>query len=137
MSADSAPSKTVVITGASTGIGQAGALALDRRGYRVFAGVRNEADGRRLCAAASPRIVPLLLDVTDTASIAQAARRVEEAVGAAGLAGLVNNAGIVVAGPLELLPLDEVRKQLEINVIGQVAVTQAFLPLLRRRAGES
>jgi NAD(P)-dependent dehydrogenase (short-subunit alcohol dehydrogenase family) len=128
-------SPAVVITGASTGIGEACGLELDRRGFRVFSGVRNEDAGRRLRARASKRLTPLRLDVTDAESIAESARRVGDAVGPAGLAGLVNNAGIVVAGPLEILPLDEVRKQFEVNVIGQIAVTQAFLPLLRRARG--
>ena len=127
--------RSVVITGASTGIGEACALALDRLGHRVFAGVRSEDDGRRLAEAASPRLVPLRIDVTDAESIAAAAAVVEAAAGEAGLAGLVNNAGIVVAGPLELLPIDDLRRQLEVNVIGPIAVTQAFLPLLRSGRG--
>ena len=97
--------------------------------------MRSPSDAERLRGQASPRLAPVQLDVTDAASIAQAVGRVEEAVGEAGLAGLVNNAGIVVAGPLELLPIDMVRKQFEVNVIGQIAVTQAFLPLLRRARG--
>lgn len=123
--------RAVVITGASTGIGAACALEMDRRGWRVFAGVRSEAAGQKLREQASERLKPVMIDVTDAAQIAEAARTVSAAVGEAGLAGLVNNAGIVVAGPLELLPPDELRKQLEVNVIGQVAVSQAFLPLLR------
>ncbi len=126
---------TVVITGASTGIGEASALELDRLGFRVFAGVRAEADGERLRRQASPRLVPLRLDVTDAAQVAEAAQAVAAAVGPAGLAGLVNNAGVVVAGPLELLPLDALRRQLEVNLVGQVAVTQALLPLLRAARG--
>ena len=127
--------RSVLITGASTGIGAACALELDRRGFRVFAGVRNDAAVQRLRQQGSDRLTPVMLDVTDPAGIAEAARSVAEAVGDEGLWGLVNNAGIVVAGPLEVLPLDELRKQLEINVIGQVAVTQAFLPLLRTARG--
>jgi NAD(P)-dependent dehydrogenase (short-subunit alcohol dehydrogenase family) len=124
----------VVITGASTGIGAASAVQLARRGFRVFAGVRKVADGENL-KNQSAEIVPLPLDVTDAAQIAAAAECVTKAVGAAGLAGLVNNAGIVVAGPLEILPLDELRRQLEVNVVGQVAVLQALLPLLRMARG--
>jgi NAD(P)-dependent dehydrogenase (short-subunit alcohol dehydrogenase family) len=124
----------VVITGASTGIGAASAQELAGLGFCVFAGVRKEPDGERL-KAASPAIIPLMLDVTDAAQIAAAADTVGRAVGSSGLAGLVNNAGIVVAGPIELLPLDQWRRQLEINVIGQVAVTQALLPLLRKAGG--
>src|SRR6185503_17646090 len=125
-------SRAVVITGASTGIGAACALQLDRLGFRVFAGVRKPADGEALQRQASDRLTPILIDVTDAASIATAADTVAAFVGEAGLAGLVNNAGIGVAGPLEFLPIAELRRQLEINVIGQVAVTQTFLPLLRQ-----
>lgn len=127
--------KSVVITGASTGIGRACAVRLDRMGWQVFAGVRKPADGEALRAKASARLTPIEIDVTDAASIARAAERVAAATGAAGLAGLVNNAGISVAGPLEVLPLDEFRRQLEVNVTGQLAVTQAFMPLIRQAQG--
>ena len=127
--------RAIVITGASTGIGEACALELDRRGYRVFAGVRTEAAAEKLRAKASARLTPVLLDVTLSDSIAAAAATVCAAVGEAGIAGLVNNAGIAVAGPLELLPIDALRQQFEVNVVGPVAVTQAFLPLLRRVPG--
>jgi NAD(P)-dependent dehydrogenase (short-subunit alcohol dehydrogenase family) len=123
--------RAVVITGASTGIGAACALELDRRGWRVFAGVRNDAAAQRLRQQATGRLTPVMLDVTDPAGIAEAARTVTAAVGDAGLWGLVNNAGIVVTGPLELIPLEQLRRQLEINVVGPVAMTQAMLPLLR------
>ena len=126
---------SVVITGASTGIGAACALHLDALGFRVFAGVRKQEDGESLKARGSQRLLPVLLDVTDDVSIAQAAARVKEAVGDVGIAGLVNNAGIAVAGPLEVVPIAELRKQFDVNVIGQVAVTQAFLPLLREGRG--
>jgi NAD(P)-dependent dehydrogenase (short-subunit alcohol dehydrogenase family) len=125
----------VVITGASTGIGRACALELDRRGFHVFAGVRAESAGEALRAAASSRLTPLLLDVTVADAIAAAAAQVAAVVGESGIVGLVNNAGIAVPGPLELLPIDALRRQLEVNVIGQVAVTQAFLPLLRKARG--
>ncbi len=125
----------VVITGTSTGIGEACALRLDKLGFRVFAGVRKVEDGATLARKASGRLTPLLLDITSEASIAAAAARVAEAVGETGLAGLVNNAGIAVGGPLEFLPIAELRRQLEVNVIGQIAVTQAFLPLLRMGEG--
>jgi NAD(P)-dependent dehydrogenase (short-subunit alcohol dehydrogenase family) len=128
-------SNIVVITGASTGIGAACALYLDQLGWRVFAGVRKQADGNSLQQQASDRLTPLLLDVTDTAAIAAAADTVAAAVGPAGLAGLVNNAGVAFSGPLEFLPIADLRRQLEVNVIGQVAVTQAFLPLLRQGRG--
>ncbi len=127
--------KTVVITGASTGIGRACALDLDRRGFGVFATVRQAADGAALAMQASAHLRTLYLDVTDEASIRQAAAEVAAAVGEAGLHGLVNNAGVAEPGPLEFLPLDRLRRQFEVNVTGQVAVTQAFLPLLRRARG--
>jgi NAD(P)-dependent dehydrogenase (short-subunit alcohol dehydrogenase family) len=124
----------VVITGASTGIGRACAVRLDRAGFDVFAGVRKPADGEALVAAASDRLRPLTIDVTDTDSIAKAAAEVSEAT-VGRLAGLVNNAGIALAGPIEGLQLDELRRQLEVNVVGQVAVTQAFLGMVRAAKG--
>ncbi len=125
----------VVITGASSGIGKACALHLDRLGYRVFAGVRRTADAEALHQEASARLTPVILDVTDDGSVEAAARTVGATLGDQGLAGLVNNAGVVIGGPLEYLPLDELRHQLEVNVIGQVRVTQAFLPLIRAGRG--
>lgn len=127
--------QAILITGASTGIGAATALHLDRLGFRVFAGIRKPADGERLAEQASDRLTPVRLDVTDTEAIAAAREQIGAAVGEDGLAALINNAGIVVGGPLELLALDELRRQLEINVIGQVAVTQAFTPLVRQARG--
>src|SRR5438552_5007347 len=121
----------IVITGASTGIGEACALRLDELGYRVFAGVRKPADGEALQKKASDRLSRVILDVTNEESIAAAVRM----VGDVPLAGLVNNAGIVVAGPVEMIPIAMWRKQFEVNVIGQVAVTQAFLPMLRAGRG--
>jgi NAD(P)-dependent dehydrogenase (short-subunit alcohol dehydrogenase family) len=129
-------SGAVVITGASTGIGKACALHLGELGFRVFAGVRNEANAEFLEARASGhRIAPLFLDLTDRSSIVSAAEAVAEATEEVGLWGLVNNAGVAVAGPLEFLPVERLRRQLEVNVIGQIAVTQAFLPLLRKGGG--
>lgn len=128
----------VVVTGAAHGIGAATALALCQRGFQVFAGVRRESDGESL-RAKSPRLTPLILDITDSASIQSAAesvtRTIEVTGGAARLAGLVNNAGVAMPGPLEFLPLDAVRRQFEVNVVGQLAVTQALLPLLRKANG--
>lgn len=126
---------SVVITGASTGIGKATALELDSLGFRVFAGVRRHEDGMKLLRESSGRIAPIIIDVTAGETIAEAAETVTRATEDAGLSGLVNNAGIVVAGAVEFLPLEELRKQFEINVIGQVAVIQAFLPLLRKARG--
>lgn len=127
--------RAIVVTGASSGIGEACALRLDELGFRVFAGVRKESDGEALRRKASERLIPMLLDVTEAASIASATRLVEDDAGEEGLAGLVNNAGIAIAGPLEFLPMEELRRQLEVNVVGQVAITQAFLPMLRKARG--
>jgi NAD(P)-dependent dehydrogenase (short-subunit alcohol dehydrogenase family) len=126
---------TIVVTGASSGIGKACALQLAQLGFQVFAGIRQKADSATLQREASAGLTPIFLDVTDAASITSAADTVATAVGETGLAGIVNNAGIAVAGPLEFLPVSEIRKQLEVNVIGQIAVTQAFLPLLRQGQG--
>lgn len=125
----------IVITGASTGIGRACALHLDQLGFSVFAGVRRDADGAALRSAASDRLTPLRIDVTDGATIAAAREQIETAANGGGVRGLVNNAGIGIGGPLEFVPLDDLRRQLEVNVIGQVAVTQAFLPMLRQARG--
>jgi NAD(P)-dependent dehydrogenase (short-subunit alcohol dehydrogenase family) len=131
--ADGSPG-AVVVTGSSTGIGRACAVELDRRGFTVFAGVRKEADAEALRAAGSDRLRPLIIDVTEPDQIAAAAGVVAEG-SPAGLAGLVNNAGVGVGGPLELIPIDDFRRQIEVNLIGQIAVTQAFLPALRRARG--
>ncbi len=125
----------VVITGASSGIGRACALHLDRSGFEVFAGVRRAEDARALREAGSGRLRTVLLDVTDSASIATAAYTVKQALGDRGLSGLVNNAGVVVPGVLEFLDLADLRRQLEVNVVGQIAVTQAFLAALRTGRG--
>ncbi len=127
--------RAVLITGASTGIGAACAVHLDRIGFTVLAGVRRDHDGEALKRLASDRLMPVLLDVTEESSIQQAKAQVSEQVAQQGLYGLVNNAGIVVGSPLEAVPIADLRRQLEINVIGQVAVTQAFLPLIRNARG--
>ncbi len=129
-----APARTVVVTGASTGIGRACALLLDSRGWTVFAGVRSDMDAQSLRRAASDRLTPIHLDVTDQRSIEQAALAVRR-IGDGGLQGLVNNAGIAIPAPLEYLELHELRRQLEINLIGQLAITQALLPSLRSGHG--
>lgn len=121
-----------LVTGASSGIGRATALRLAAAGQHVFAGVRTDEAGREL-AAAGPGITPLRLDVTDGSQIAAAVATVAEHTSV--LDGLVNNAGTGLAAPVELLPLDALRAQLEVNVVGQLAVTQAFLPLLRPARG--
>jgi NAD(P)-dependent dehydrogenase (short-subunit alcohol dehydrogenase family) len=130
-----ANTRSVLITGASTGIGEACAIRLDRGGWRVFAGVRRDADAARLRENASERLTPLLIDVTDQAQIDAGRDAVVAAVGEGGLQGLVNNAGISVNGPIEFLTADDLRRQLEVNVVGQMAVTQAFLPLIRKGQG--
>ncbi|MGH7553204.1 MAG: SDR family NAD(P)-dependent oxidoreductase [Longimicrobiales bacterium] len=126
----------VLVTGASKGIGEACVLRLCARGFFVFAGVRRVEDGEALRGQMdSDRLIPVLLDVTEEEQIRSAAAVVEERCGERGLAGLVNNAGIAVAGPMEFLPIAEFRRQLEVNVLGQVAVTQALMPALRRARG--
>jgi NAD(P)-dependent dehydrogenase (short-subunit alcohol dehydrogenase family) len=127
--------RSVLITGASTGIGRAAALHLDGKGWRVFAGVRKQEDAASLREAGSQRLEPLMLDVTDPGQIAAAAERVGAEMGEAGLDGLVNNAGIAVPGPLETLPIDDFRRQIEVNLTAHVAVTQAMLPSIRQARG--
>ncbi len=123
----------VVVTGASTGIGAATLHHLVSKGFHVFGSVRKDADAVAMRAAYGNDVTPLLFDVTDHAALARAAREVANTLGNATLRGLVNNAGIAVAGPLMHVALDEVRHQFEVNVIGAIAVTQAFLPLLGAR----
>lgn len=118
----------IVITGASTGIGRSAALRMAERGFDVLAGVRKESDAE---AIRGERITPVLVDVTDAEQVAG----LRGAVGDRPLAGLVNNAGISVSGPLEFLPLDEVRRQFEVNLFAHVAVTQQLLEPLRRARG--
>lgn len=125
--------QAVVVTGASTGIGNATVRDLADYGCLVFANVRSEGDADRLREALGERVVPLVFDVRDADAIASAAEDVAARTGTAGLAGLVNNAGIAVTGPLMHMPVDEFRKQMEINLVGALQVTQAFLPLLGAR----
>jgi NAD(P)-dependent dehydrogenase (short-subunit alcohol dehydrogenase family) len=128
-------SRSFVVTGASTGIGRATALRLARAGHEVFAGVRRDADATSLRAEGLAGVRPVRLDVTEAGSIRAAAAEVSAAVQERGLAGLVNNAGITTGGPIEYLDLGELRRVLEVNTIGPVAVTQAFLPLVRAGRG--
>lgn len=125
----------VVITGASSGIGKACALYLDSRGWRVFAGVRKAADGEALAKAASPRLSPLILDVTDAKTVSDAATQVEKALGDVALIGIVNNAGIGTGGPVEFLDPSELRRQMDVNLVGPLTVIQAFMPMIRRGRG--
>jgi NAD(P)-dependent dehydrogenase (short-subunit alcohol dehydrogenase family) len=110
-------------------------LRLDSGGWRVFAGVRREEDAAALSEAGSQRLLPLMLDVTDAGQIAAAAERIGSELGEAGLDGLVNNAGIAVPGPLETLPIEDFRRQVDVNLTAQVAVTQAMLPAIRSARG--
>jgi hypothetical protein len=122
--------QSVVITGASTGIGWATAKLLLDRGFRVFGSVRKEADAARLKREFGANFTPLLFDVTDEAAVLAAARGVRAALEGETLFGLVNNAGIAVAGPVLELAADEFRRQMDVNVIGPIIATQAFGPLL-------
>ncbi len=133
MAAGSQQRGAVVVTGASSGIGEACARRLAGLGFEVFAGVRKAQDGERL-AREIAGVRALSVDVTDAASIAAAAETVRAATGGR-LAGLVNNAGVAVPAPVEHQPIDDFRRQIEVNLIGQVAVTQAFIPLLRAARG--
>jgi len=122
--------KSVVVTGASTGIGWGCVKVLTAAGYRVFGSVRKQADADRLQAEFGPNFTPLIFDVTDQAAVRRGGEIVEKALGGETLFGLVNNAGIAVAGPLLYIGIDELRQQLEVNLIAQLTVTQAFAPLL-------
>jgi len=128
------PNDAVLVTGASTGIGHAIAMTLAHDGYTVYAGVRKEGDRERL-EAQDVRIRPVILDVTVPADLARAVQTIREAGDI--LAGLVNNAGVAVAGPLEFLPIDALRQQFEVNTIAPIAMAQAALPLLRASRGRS
>ena len=130
--------KTVVVTGASTGIGWGCVKVLVASGSRVFGSVRKQADGDRLSTEFGPAFTPLFFDVTDQAAVTAAARQVEAALGGETLSGLVNNAVIAVPGPLLHLEIDNFEHQLTVNITGQLIVTQAFAPLLgvdRSRTG--
>jgi NAD(P)-dependent dehydrogenase (short-subunit alcohol dehydrogenase family) len=122
--------RSVVITGVSTGIGWATAKLLLSSGFRVFGSVRKQADAERLRSEFGANFSPLVFDVTDEAAVLAAARDVRAALNGETLAGLVNNAGIAVAGPVLELAADEFRRQMDVNVIGPIIATQAFGPLL-------
>lgn len=125
--------KTALVTGSSSGIGRATVRRLDQAGWKIFAGVRKEEDAAKLREESSPRLEPLILDITDPEAIAAAAERIGAEPG--GLDGLVDNAGNAVAGPLEVLPIEDFRRQVELNLIAQVAVTQAMMGPLRTARG--
>ena len=132
-----ARTKSVVITGASSGLGKAAAIRLTELGYRVFAGVRTESSGVDLSRLSTSvgELIPVMLDVTAAASIAGAGEFIERRCGDTGLWAVVNNAGIAISAPLECVPIDVMRTQLETNVVGALAVSQRFLPLLRASRG--
>lgn len=127
--------RAVLITGASSGLGEACALHLSRVGFHAIAGVRRPEDGERLRVAATGRLTPVIFDVTDEKSVQAAVHEVTDLIGDAGLWGLVNNAGIAVTAPLECVPMEQMRRQMDTNVTGQLRVIQGFLPLLRAGAG--
>ena len=125
-----ANSKDVVVTGVSSGIGWGTTKVLISKGFRVFGSVRKQADADRLQAEFGNRFVPLLMDITNADAVHQAARKVGSMIGDRNLVGLVNNAGVVVSGPLLYLRPSEYRRQLEVNMISPLVVIQAFAPLL-------
>lgn len=134
MGGDGNVGRAIVITGASTGIGEASAREFDRLGYRVFAGVRSDDAAHRLREGTSDRMTPIRIEVTDPESLREAVALVDDVVGEQGVHALLCNAGLVVASPWELVPLEDLRNLYEVNVFGTVSTFQAFLPALRRSA---
>ncbi len=132
-----AKSKNILITGASTGIGYDLAKVFVRNGYTVFGSVRKQADADRLSKEIGENFKPLLFDVTDHASVDLAAKTLNDEIGETGLGGLINNAGIAIGGPMLDLSIEDYRQQFEVNVIGLIKVTKAFLPLLGAREGHN
>ena len=122
--------RAVVVTGVSTGIGWASAKLLLDKGFGVFGSVRKDADAQRLKSEFGANFTPLMFDITDEAAVLSAARDVRAAINGETLAGLVNNAGIAVAGPVLEISVEQFRRQMEVNVVGPVIATQAFGPLL-------
>ena len=122
--------RKILITGASTGIGRSITLALAQEGWQVFAGVRSQKDGKSLKNESSGDVVPVILDITKKDQISKAVKQIGDS-----LDGLVNNAGIVSPGPLELMPIEDIREQLDVNVVSQISITQSFLPALRNSQG--
>ncbi len=127
--------KYILVSGASKGIGRAIVLHLTQAGFNVFAGVRKPEDGKALQAEAGERCTPVILDVTRAEQIEAVRALITAQVGEAGLFGLVNNAGIAVGAPMEFMPMEDLRWQFDVNFFGQVAVTQAFVELLRAGKG--
>ncbi len=127
--------RSVLVTGASSGIGKATALRMEASGWRVFAGVRSERDAEALTRESSGRLLPVALDITSPEQIAEAGERVAAVVGDDGLHGLVNNAGITIPCPLEAIPIEDFQRLVAVNMTGQLAVTQTMLPRLRTARG--
>jgi NAD(P)-dependent dehydrogenase (short-subunit alcohol dehydrogenase family) len=127
--------KSVLVTGASTGIGRATSLELAGKGWRVFSAVRKEADAKKLTEASSGKITPVIMDIVDYESVKRGAREIEKMLGGAGLDALFNNAGISIQGPMEIIPIEMFEQQIRVNVFGHLFVTQTFLPLIRRARG--
>jgi NAD(P)-dependent dehydrogenase (short-subunit alcohol dehydrogenase family) len=126
-------SRNILITGASTGIGYGAAKQFVQKGYTVFGSVRTQADADRLQAELGPNFVPLLFDVTDAGAVNAATQLLTERLAGSGLAGLINNAGIAIGGPLQHQPMEVIGQHFAVNVLGLLRVTQAFLPLLGAR----
>lgn len=129
------PPKSVLVSGASTGIGRACALDLDKKGWRVFAGYRKDVDAESLKQNASEHLTPVRLDVAESHSIAEAMGGVQTIIGDYGLDALINNAGVAVGGPVEFVSRDQWRQQFEINFFGAIELTQHCLPMLRKTQG--
>jgi len=127
--------QSVFITGASTGIGCACARYLDNKGYRVFASVRTQKDFDRLDNTTSKLCQPLLMDITHPEEIHEAVKAVEKTLNSEGLNGLINNAGAMLSGPLEYVNLDDFKQLLDVNITGQLAMIQAFLPMIKKARG--
>src|SRR5579864_9462358 len=127
--------RSIVITGTSSGIGYAMAKVLAERGFQVFGSVRSKTDANRTSQELGPNFCPLIFDVTDRQAVRRASDLVSEKIGQNHLYALINNAGIEMAGPLAYLPLEGFRLQLEVNLVGVLSVTQAFLPLLGTEPG--
>jgi NAD(P)-dependent dehydrogenase (short-subunit alcohol dehydrogenase family) len=128
------PRPAVLVTGASSGIGYATAIRLARRGTIVFAGVRRQSDAETIAREGGINVRPLILDITDSESIVRAKTAISRASDVS-LVGLVNNAGVAIAGPLEVLPIEALRRQFDVNFFGTIETTQAFLPALRETGG--
>src|SRR5271169_4286563 len=127
--------KAALITGASSGIGRASVLQMARAGWHVFAAVRKIEDGEKLQAENSAGVTPVIMDVTDRSSVFAAAEQVSSRLDGRGLDGLANIAGVGIAGPLEFVEASDLQQIFDINVFGQIIVTQAFLPAIRRNRG--